>query len=361
MACQKEETIEVLANRTVLFYFGGDNNLSHFMQHNVEMIKDGMQKDNIRNGNILIYEDFKNQNPHLYQLKCGKDTIQQIEIETFDKDQNSASAETLTLILDKVLNRFPAESYGLVLSSHGTGWLPSNINHYLRSFGHDSSGGQMEINDLSGALSNYHFDFIIFDACYMAATEVAYSLRNCTDYIIASPNEILSEGFPFDSIMDDLFKEEADVKGIASTFFDHYKNSSGSISVIQTSQLEALANACQAIFKEKTKADLFTVSTKNLQIMENLKNNQHALYDFDDYVNCLATPEQYKTFKDCLNQTVIYKACTPTIYFERRGYIAINKFCGLSIYVPQKELNELNEWYKCLEWYQKIFPIQSPF
>ena len=189
----------------------------------------------------------------------------------------------------------------------------------------------------------------------MACTEVAYALRNCTDYIIASPNETLTEGFPYNEFMGDLFEKEANLVNVATEFYKHYENESGSVSLIKTKEMDSLATACQAIFKDKTEEDLFAINPNELQLMESIKRGNHALYDFDDYISHLATPEQYETFKRCLDQAIVYKACTPRVFFEKRGYITINKFSGLSIYVPQKELGKLNEWYKCLDWYKDVF------
>ena len=355
MACQKEEVIENLTHRTVLFYLAGDNNLTYPMSKNIEMIKEGMHTANITNGNILVYEAFRGQAPHLYQLKLEKGVISQIEIETYEPNQSSASTETLSLVLNKVHSRFPAESYGLVLSSHGTGWLPSDLNNHLRSFGQDSHKKQMDINDLSKALSKHHFDFVLFDACYMACTEVAYALKGCTDYVIGSPNEILIDGFPYKNIIGHLFEKDIDMVAIASAFYSYYENNSGSVSVVKTSELDELAASCREILHKKTESELFAVPVKELQVMELLKSRYHALYDFDDYISRLATPEQYQTFKQRLEKAIIYKACTPTLYFDKRGTIAINKFCGLSIYVPQAELASLNEWYKRLDWYQAVY------
>lgn len=356
VSCVKEETPVEPAHRTVLIYLAGDNNLSYNMQKNVDMIKEGMLKDGLNGGNLLIYEDYRSRKPHLYQLKLNADTIQQIEIETFSKEQHSATAATLSLVIDKVQKNFPAESYGLVLSSHGTGWLPADINSYLRSFGVDSGGNHIEINDLSSALSKYHFDFILFDACYMACTEVAYALRECTDYLIGSPNEILTNGFPYNEIMIDMFAKEVNVINIGSKFHDFYKHNSGSVSVINSAALDELAAVSQSIFNGKTDDDLFAISTHELQLMESLKRNYHALYDFEDYVNRLATPEQFEVFKQSLDKAVIYKATTPTLFFENPGMaLPINKFSGLSIYVFQKDLGKLNEWYKDLDWYKSVF------
>ena len=180
VACDKEEVvIPTTAPRTVLIYFAGDNSLSGYVSQNLRAIKEGIERDGLNNGNLLIYTDKQNEAPQLFQLKLEADTIRQIVLETYDSNQNSASTETLTQIIDKVQKEYPADSYGLVLWSHGTGWLPSDIYSYLRSFGQDGKNNFMEINDLASALSKYHFDFILFDACYMSCAEVAYAFRGC--------------------------------------------------------------------------------------------------------------------------------------------------------------------------------------
>lgn len=363
VACDKEEVvIPTTAPRTVLIYFAGDNSLSGYVSQNLRAIKEGIERDGLNNGNLLIYTDKQNEAPQLFQLKLEADTIRQIVLETYDSNQNSASTETLTQIIDKVQKEYPADSYGLVLWSHGTGWLPSDIYSYLRSFGQDGKNNFMEINDLASALSKYHFDFILFDACYMSCAEVAYAFRGCTDYIIGSPTEILANGFPYQSIMGDMFKKDADVVGIATQFYEHYKNGIypyATISVIKSSALDELATISRAIFKDKTETDLFAVPVKDLQIMEYLTHNYHALYDFDDYVSRLATAEQYAKFKQALDKAITYKAATPKSFYSypypSGTPLPINKFSGLSIYVPQEALPKLNEWYKYLEWYKDVY------
>ena len=90
--------------------------------------------------------------------------------------------------------------------------------------------------------------------------------------------------------------------------------------------------------------------------MEHLTSQYHALYDLDDYISRLATAGQYEAFRQALDKAVIYKANTPRSYYANGGYIAIDRFSGLSIYVPQAELPKLNEWYEDLEWYRYVYP-----
>ena len=51
----------------------------------------------------------------------------------------------------------------------------------------------MEIDDLAKGLPDDLFDFILFDACYMASVECTYELRNKAEYILASPTETMAD------------------------------------------------------------------------------------------------------------------------------------------------------------------------
>ena len=176
IACEKEEA-EPSPRRTVLIYIAGDNNLSSNAYTNIQWIEEGLEKDGLDNGNLLVYIDTRSESPRLFRITVENGVALQTDVEVFEEDaHSSASPETLTYILDKVIREYPADGYGLVLWSHGTAWLPSDTRSYLRSFGQDGNDC-IELNELASALSPFHFDFLLFDACYMASTEVFYALR----------------------------------------------------------------------------------------------------------------------------------------------------------------------------------------
>ena len=358
-ACEKEEEPQVplVAGRTVLVYFAADNNLSGSVEGDIAAMEDGLLHTDMHNGNLLVYVDKKGQSPQLLRLVQEGDSIRRELIEEYAIDHASATAERLRQVLRQVTDSYPSDRYGLVLWSHGTAWLPSDYKNYLRSFGTDTGNHFMSVNDLTAALSDYHFDFLLFDACYMASLEVAYALRHCTDYLIASPTEVLADGFPYQLFMQDLFTPEANVVDIATQFYTYYQSSYGTVSVTKTAELADLATAYRVIFQGKSEEELFAVPVQELQIMEYLTGNIHALYDCADYVRQLATDAQYEEFQSCLDRAVIYKATTPkSAYAYANGtYLPINRFSGLSIYVPQAELAELNSWYQQLEWYQAVY------
>ena len=355
--CTNDVPDPVAPTRTVLIYMAADNSLSSYSYDNIESIVQGTSASALNGGNLLIYVDAKNAAPQLLQIKVKSDgKIQKLSVEDYP-EQNSADPSVMRGVFDKVIGDYPADSYGLVLWSHGTAWLPYNVQPMLRSFGQDESNW-MEIDELAEALPDHVFDFIMFDACYMASTEVAYALRDKADYILASPTEVLGEGFPYKLIIGNFFTETVYLQQIAETFYNYYNQQTGlyqsaSVSLIATEQLDNLAAICREIVigKENTIA---TLPIQELQQLEYLGYTYHALYDFDDFISRLATETQYTNYLSILNKVVLYKQTTPNAtYFK--GQLVINQFSGLSIYVPQNGLATLNDWYKGMEWYRAVY------
>lgn len=356
--CTNDVPDPVAPTRTVLIYMAADNSLSSYSYDNIESIVQGTSASALNGGNLLIYVDAKNAAPQLLQIKVKSDgKIQKLSVKDYP-EQNSVDPSVMREVFDRVISDYPADSYGLVLWSHGTAWLPYNVQPMLRSFGQDESNW-MEIDELAEALPDHVFDFIMFDACYMASTEVAYALRDKADYILASPTEVLGEGFPYKLIIGNFFTETAGLQQIAETFYNYYNQKekiieqSASVSLIATEQLDNLAAICREIVIGKENA-IASLPIQELQQLEYLGYTYHALYDFDDFISRLATETQYTNYLSILNKVVLYKQTTPNAtYFK--GQLVINQFSGLSIYVPQNGLATLNDWYKGMEWYRAVY------
>lgn len=355
--CTNDVPDPVAPTRTVLIYMAADNDLSSYSYDNIESIVQGTSASALNGGNLLIYVDANNAAPQLLQIKVKSDgKIQKLSVKDYP-EQNSVDPSVMREVFDRVISDYPADSYGLVLWSHGTAWIPYKLQPMLRSFGQDESN-RMEIDQLTEALPDHVFDFIMFDACYMASTEVAYALRDKADYILASPTEVLGEGFPYKLIIGNFFTETADLQQIAVTFYNYYNQQTGlyqsaSVSLIATEQLDNLAAICREIVIGKENA-IAALPIQELQQLEYLGYNYHALYDFDDFISRLATETQYTNYLSILNKVVLYKKTTPNATYAK-GQLVINQFSGLSIYVPQDGLATLNDWYKGMEWYRAVY------
>ncbi|KAA6319999.1 hypothetical protein EZS27_030172, partial [termite gut metagenome] len=163
-ACEDTPDFPDTANgRTVLVYMAADNSLSSFAGEDFNEMIEGFAEIGNDAGNLIVYWDDKTQ-PRLIRIQKNKEgqVISQV-IHTYG-DQNSVDVNVMQEILSRTFNNFPANSYGLVLWSHGDGWGPPDWKVTSRSFGQDGSD-KMNISDLRNVLEDYHFDFILFDAC----------------------------------------------------------------------------------------------------------------------------------------------------------------------------------------------------
>jgi hypothetical protein len=365
--CSSEEN-DPVPSRTVLIYMAADNNLNNYAYDNIKSILEGSKGNNLNNGNLLIYHDSAGEPPRLIQIVQGAGGAMEEKIIRTYEERNSVSVDVMRSVLAEVFGggAYQADSYALLLWSHGSAWLPSNVGDYLRSYGVDDKN-HMEIYDLKRALQGYEFDFIIFDDCYMANIEVAYALRNNAGYILASPTEVLAQGLPYKDIVKYMFSGEPASQAltrIGETFYTHYANheieyyQSASTALVKTERLESLAAVCREILAGKEEA-IINLPLENIQLLEYLRDTDHALYDFGDFIKQLATPEQYSRFEDALKEVVLYKNTTPEAYYSRGGgrWLTIDgeRFCGISVYVPQRQLGALNEWYKQLDWYKAVY------
>ena len=234
------------AERTVIVYMVADNSLASAVKGDTTEMARG--KDFIpEDVNFIIYLDDKAHKPAIYELsrKSGIRLWKQ-----FDEELCSTDAQTMLNNLRGIEHYFPARHYGITFWSHATGWTPRR-----KTFGKDETQGQtqgepeMEIPVLHSVLAQLpKFDYIFFDACFMQCIEVAYELRDVTDFMIGSPAEIPGPGAPYDKVVDALCK--GDAMGIVEGYDSGYPGTYNSyyypgvlLSCIDCSQLDALAQA----------------------------------------------------------------------------------------------------------------------
>lgn len=389
-SCSEDDTSdEDIPNRTILVYMAGENSLSDFALADFQEMAEGMEAVE-ENNHLLVYLDTKesSQLPAIYHLYKDKKSglVNQETVYTYpEQDDSSVTVERMEDVFRRAFEEYPAESYGLILWSHGEGWLPGTSSR-LRSFGQDggSSGPVMEIADLDEAISlgtTYlgearHFDFIYFDACFMQGIEVAYQLRNYTDYLIGCPLETPGPGAPYDQILSPLFETgEADAVGMAQTYYQIYADAydggqngsndnwtfGAAISVVRTDALSDLAGETGQLYG-KYADSLAQLSADDLASVQFFDYNRryggvykHAYYDFGDFIHSFVTTEEYDLWEQQLNQAVVYAASTPTcysMYYQGGGNMPILAFSGLSTYIPLADAAyaEWNAAYAALDW-----------
>ncbi len=369
---QKEMEIRKL----VLVYMAADNNLYYNAAGNIEAMKTGYIPEFFIEGEgdvLLVYVDKRNESPKL--LRFSKDEFEVVHTEVVMEypEHNSATDSVFRDILHYVTTTFPAKETGLILWDHGTGWLPEGaFDTYFpgvspssaddiqqASFGSDS-GREISIPELAAAMPDVHFSYIIFDACLMAGVEVAYELKDKCSYILASPTEIMSFGFPYDRVMEPLFTMSApsSLMEVGKRYYEYYRDEvemGASISLTSTNGLNRLADACADVFEtSRDKIDTLDMSA----IQPYFRDRRSWFYDLDDFISRISSPEQYQVFSDAINDAVLYKAATEAFNIDSAVFFEFNHHSGLSTYIPNPGHEIIDEYYKTLEWNKAVRMIE---
>ncbi len=325
-----------MAEHTLVVYMAADNDLySGALKDIDEMLQCSIPE----NCNVVVYLDSpaysSDSIPKIFIIQKKK----LVRIEQF-KFGNSASAITLKNIINYAINKYPANDFGLILWSHGTGWLPEGVfdslikntknrNSNLQySFAKDN-GKEMDIIDLSNALP-VKFKYIVLDACLMSNIEVLYQLRNKADYIMASPTEEFGTGYPYNDILPLLLSSPVDYVNVAKKYMDFYYKKSGifesaTISVIETKQLEGLASSIN-IANRDLAYDIM-VNPDSIQKYQISKNCFY--YDLKDVFLHSYNREDYNFISDKISSTIFYNDYTT--YFLNELYMKSS--CGISVFV----------------------------
>lgn len=301
-------------------------------------------------------------------------------LKTWPETDEAVSASTMTDVLETVKGLYPHASYGMVFSSHGSGWLPSGYYSTgkitagtaglqavpyidpnsdgsmprVKSIGIDNITSrntyEMEIETFAQALP-MKFDYIIIDACLMGCVEVAYALKDKCDKLVFSQAEVLEDGLcDYTTLTQRVLRPGVpDLYNLCEDSYRHYKNQddpiyrSLTISMIDCTRLDGLAESCKSLFS-KYRNQISLVNAANVQGY--FRSRKHWFYDLTDILRQSGVPEADMTdYNKAISDCVLYNAATDTfINFDIRTH------CGLSMYLPADGNSELDEFYKTLSW-----------
>lgn len=371
--CSSEDTPQrPPAGRTLLVYFAADNNLAGNVQANLDGLAAGVAAAPDADARVVAYLDTPGENPRLMEITADGPR----EFYRWPSPHDSASPEVLREVIGRVLRDCPADRYGLVLWSHGMAWVPSSAEAYFvlpynrsvqawpatKYFGEDTGAapaGYLETADLAAAIPDGVFDYMLFDACFMASVEVEYALRAKADWIIAAPTEVITDGFPYAAITGELLRATPDLQAVCGEFYRYYAEHpkanyrSASVSLVRTSELDALASATAELYGAALAADPAVFSAMDISRVQHLdRYRRHFLFDLGSIAGELERTGKVSAaavplWREQLARTVVYEAHTAA-FFE----LPIDACCGLSGYVPVAAYSDLNDYYKTLEWYK---------
>jgi Clostripain family. len=371
VACCKDDDPEQLTDQTLFMYMPWSTNLTSYFERNIEDIEKAIREKGIEKERVLVYFMSSSTEATLFELTSENGNSIRTILMSYSNPVFT-TANGITSIIKDVISFAPAKRYAMIIGGHGMGWLPVESDsddvsprsyqkkHWeyenvplTRYFGGATAEYQTDISALAEGILNsgIKMEYILFDDCYMSSIEVAYELKNVTDYLIASPTEIMAHGFPYD-IIGEFLIGDVNYQAISDSFYEFYQNYTimpcGTIGIVKCSELEGLAVVMKEI---NQKFDFDPLLLDSVQRLDGY--SPVIFFDFGDYVTKLcADPVLLQKFKISLEQAIPpqLKKNTPYYYSMSGGRQKINTFSGVTISDPSLNVKAdgkiTTSWYR---------------
>lgn len=370
--------INTVNQQTVLVYmpWSGSESKAGLYQNfldNLDSIEVAIErKGGLGKSRLMVFISESASSSRLYEVTYVNNEIKHKDIKQYS-GHDYTTTSGIAQILNDVKKTAEALNYALMVGCHGTGWThiddwqdyPNNAKpqhpvpsatvvtpwpakltgnptyEQTRFYGSVSDMNySTEVETLAEAIrqAGLHMQFILFDDCYMANAEVAYELRDVTNYLIASTSEVISIGMPYADMWASLATATPNYSAAVSAFYNYYSNYStpcGALSAIDCRQMDELARLMKQINEHYTLAE---DQLETIQLLDGF--NVPIFYDMGDYVEKLCTdPYLYEKFTAQLSKTVTSKATTSRLYsflYLIPQFIDVETFSGMTISDPSK-------------------------
>ena len=398
VACQSDDETPAPtppARRTVVVYMAGENDLSSYLQGDLNEIKAG-RRQAAANENLVVFVDraSSTEKPFIARVTTDEklDTLYR-----YAEDFYASNPDGMADVLRRCINLCPAlEDYGLVLWGHANGWVIEKdsiaYNAPRRAYGIDTGdntavrqkGQWMNIPTLRRVLEQVGitWSFIFADCCNMANIETAYELRNITRYLIGSPAEIPGSGAPYRTVVKDLFIHN-DTELYTQLLADYYAQLDDigghtPLAAINCEKTKELAEATRSLLPQVSDFLKQSGSTEGMiyyYAWDRRYDREKTLYDMNDVMRTAlgADNQDYRYWIAIFDQTVYSLISTRWFancvvlsdFVETRGGENVFKhgnesFGGISMFFPMEKYNDAaishpyNESIKKMAWYYAV-------
>lgn len=394
-------------DRVLILYSAGCNTLRNYLYQDIQDLKSGYLPSKKDNNAFLVVShlsarlgDYSTRTyPQLIRVYRDKkmgvvfDTLK-----TYSNGNILVRSGDMKEVLSDIKQQFKADHYGMVYSSHGTGWLPigyyNNADYYERGYSgtrksapkytlpsgavpyfepkdvpgapavksigacNQNENGQtvtyeMNITDFAASIP-MHLDYLLFDACLAGGIETAYELKDKCDVIGFSPAEILADGFEYKKLVSHLLEgNTANPQAVVEDYFRNYASKSdptdraATISLIDCSKLDELTSLCKTLF-EKYRDAIAALNPNNVQ--RYYRNDNHWFYDLEDIlVKAGINASERSSLTAALKRCTLYKDATEEFLYYHGGF-KIKTFSGFSMYLPCNGSPLLDGFYEGLSW-----------
>lgn len=351
--CSGDEPSQPEARRTMLIYMLADNSLgaSGFDANDLDEMKVAAASAGLNGCRVMVYHHPKNSAPVLKEL-TRSGVLNEVKEYPYDAESFSTDPERLAEVIADCKREAPAGEYGLILWSHGNGWVEtkgSRVSGMQRAFGQDRST-YMKVTSLARTLEGKEFAWIYFDCCHMATIEVMYEMRHCAPVIAGSVAELPADGTDYTVNLPVFTADVADMVKAAGNTFNIYDRMQGinrtcTMSVVNTAALDHLAEVTREIMALGQEPPRRAASQAFML-------QSCTIYDLGQYIAGITAgyPDLYARWQEAMDDVMMYRASTPYIW----NRIAINHYSGLGCYILESSNEASYQGYNNSAWWSDV-------
>ncbi len=399
----RDYTPSVTYNKVLILYAEGHNSLSTYISDDIKDLTESYIPPSAGDALLVVsklplragrYSDPVS--PVLYRLRQAADGKPVRDtLLVFPKRSSLATPEIMSEALTYIRDHFPSDHYGMIISSHASGWMPPAYYYSpaefeggavspwaarrragaplpffddfpndpslpaVRSYGRDQiiTGGtsqvyEMTIREVAQSIP-MHLDYLFFDACLMGCVEVAYELRDVCDLIGFSQAEVLAEGLDYTKVAERLMKGETpDPVQVCQDYFEYYDAQpdgdyrSATISLVDCRKLDPLAAVCRELVAAHRDG---LMQANPASVQGYFRYGRYYFFDLlDIFGHSGATEGEMASLQQALDGCVVYKAATPSfIGFDIRVFSGFSMYLpSISTFYPKKNFKYLNDFYR---------------
>jgi hypothetical protein len=361
---------------TIMVYMAADNDLSNYAKVDLQELEIGCNdNDNIKI--LVLIDQDSDGDTRLYKIKhdlypwtivserLSDSTFLNISA-TGNDELDMSNPNTLSNFIKFCQANYPSENYALILWNHGGGWrnrMPATIKSNnidslkkyvtankalpiyiknknttpLKAVCWDDTTGfneSLTMSEVKQAVSGKGLTVIGFDACLMGMVEVAYQLKDCAQYMIASEETIPGDGWAYHLFLNSFKNTNQSPvdfgKSVIDTYIDDNSGSDNAnavtLSLIDLSKIDNLASAINTLSS--------AMQTGNI---EQITAGRHKTLSFSvpHFVDLYHLAQNLSSFSgandviQALKEAVVYHK-----YLDDTGLYGFANSHGLSIYFP---------------------------
>lgn len=344
---------------TILVYMAADNNLEEYAFsdfNELEMIGSTQQVSVVVQFDRIPGYDASNGNwtsTRRYYVTKDADAVNIHSTMLADLGElDMADSSTLTDFVQWGVENYPANHYMLVMWDHGRGWRTQAmrtmaLQREIKAISVDNTdNSEMSLTGLAQACRQMpHMDVTLFDACLMAMLEVAYSIEDSTDVMVASEENIPVLGQPYDRMLlritaDPDMTSLAFGQAIAEEYIGYYTSHySGNftISAISTASVGQVASRADDLARAirgnlasvRSAVESAQQQTQHYDFDKQVYDDYKDLYDFARLVESSTANTEVRTAAQSLREAI-----DDAVICERHSGADVPNSHGISIYLP---------------------------